>query len=66
MIASMTINENSDIAQRTSRDYDYKVFIALVEINLTGNNYAPLRSLAPQFCDVSGFKSVTVDILFVT
>jgi hypothetical protein len=53
MIGSMTINETSDIAQRTSRGYDYKLFIASVDNNLTVNSCAPLRSLATHFCDVS-------------
>jgi hypothetical protein len=53
MVGSMTINEDSDVAQRTSRGYDYKVFIASVDANLTGNSFAPLKALALRFCDVS-------------
>jgi hypothetical protein len=53
MIGSMTINKGSDVAQRTSRGYDYKLFLASVDNNLTTNGYDPLRTLALQFCDVS-------------
>lgn len=53
MVGSMTINANSDVAQRTSRGYDYKVFIASVDNSLTANDYAPLKTIAQKFCDVS-------------
>jgi hypothetical protein len=59
MIGSMTINEDSDVAQRTSRGYDYKLFIASVDSNLTTNSFVPLKSLALRFCDVS--ESISFD-----
>ena len=55
LVASMTLNEGTDTALRTSRGYDYKVFVASVEGNLARNNSAPLKTLAEKFCEVSMF-----------
>jgi hypothetical protein len=53
MVASKTVEENSDIAQRTERGYDYKVFVASVDNSLTVNSFSALKELAHKFCDVS-------------
>jgi hypothetical protein len=53
MIGSMTVDRESDVALRTTRGYDYKLFIASVDTDLTDNHFSPLKSLALLFCDVS-------------
>ena len=53
MVASKTVDETSDTAQRTSRGYGYKLFAASVDGDLTAHNFSPLRELALKFCDVS-------------
>ena len=57
MIASMVVNEAFDTAQRTSRGYDYKLFLASVDGILTGHDFAPLKSLSQKFCDVSVIRN---------
>jgi hypothetical protein len=57
MVASKTVDENSDTAQRTERGYDYKVFVASVDTSLTVNSFSALKELALKFCDVSMFHT---------
>lgn len=57
MVASKTMNETSDIPHRTSRGYDYKVFLASVDENLTVNGFAGLKNIALRFADVSKFST---------
>lgn len=53
MIASMITNEAFDTPLRTSRGFDYKLFLASVDDLLTEDEFLGLKNLALRFCDVS-------------
>ena len=60
--ATMIAAEDKDIAVRTTRGYDFKVFLASTDSDLTAEAYEPLRKLCMIFSDVS---MIYIYILFL-